>query len=117
MLLEEVPGHGLVRREPAQGTEAEADRGRGDTVRNAVDLYRVLRFYGGDRPIIQGETARFADARRMARESIRAMTEEIPVWCGSTCWHPHEDAPGRIPVGGYDIESSYKAAVIYKKVS
>jgi hypothetical protein len=39
------------------------------------------------------------------------------VWCGSTCWHPHEDAPGRIPVGGYDIESSYRAAVIYKKVS
>jgi len=85
--------------------------------KNPTDMYRVLRFCGAEHPIVQGDCPVLADARRMAREAIRSMTGEIPVWCPAKCWHPDSMAPGRLPIGGFDIESSYKAAVIYKKIA
>uniref|UniRef100_A0A6M3KYK5 Uncharacterized protein n=1 Tax=viral metagenome TaxID=1070528 RepID=A0A6M3KYK5_9ZZZZ len=69
--------------------------------------YMILALRAGETRPWKARSARtIREARSIAYRLARAMrcggNTARPMWCEGRSWHPHPDAPGRAPVGGYD---------------
>lgn len=82
-------------------------------------MYTILSLADGESSARRRYTAHtLRTARSIAYKAALALRpswlSSRPVWCEASAWHPHDDADGALPVGGYDVGDDGSAAVIFK---